>query len=246
MQEFADAIQDETIEETATTAPNDALKHDTYEELLEEDLTDEVKAAKRERLETVDREIIRLEEEKKANAKVFTNKIKPLEAERDGILQALDQGTEKVRRAVYDFLVIDPASQEILLVEVRRVDTDAKVDERAATAEERRAHFDSLQGDLFSGDSNPPPADLVDPADEPRAGAEHPDTERPPAGDASDTGEGTTAEAEAEQQAASGAGKVRRIRASDVKKKKAQREAKEMAEKARTLADQNDAGNESA
>ncbi len=226
MNEFADAIQDETIEETTTAAPNSTVRQDTYEELLEEALTEEVKAAKRERLETVDREIIRLEEEKKAAAKVFTNKIKPLEAERDGILQALDQGTEKVRRAVYDFLVIDPASQEILLVEVRRVDTDAKVDERAATAEERRDHFASLQGDLFSGDSNPPPADLVDPADEPQAGAEHPDTERPPAPDE-----------DAPAAKKGGAGKVVRIKASDVKNKRAAR-----AKKAAQAVESNGAG----
>lgn len=207
MTEFADAIQDETIDTTPPPAP----ARDTYEELLEEALTDEVKAAKRERLETVDREIIRLEEEKKANAKVFTNQIKPLEAERDSILQALDQGTEKVRRAVYDFLVIDPASQEILRVEVRRVDTDAKVDERAATAEERRDHFASLQGDLFDGGgSESPPAYVRDPADD--------ETPEP--------------EPEATKQEASpapkkgGAGKVVRIRASDVKKKKAARAAK--------------------
>lgn len=44
---------------------------------------------------------------------------------------------------------------------------------------------------------------------------------------------------------AKGAGKVTRIRASDVKKKKAQREAKEAADKARAAADDNDAANSS-
>jgi hypothetical protein len=206
MTEFADAIQDETIDTTPPPAP----ERDTYEELIEEALTDEDKAAKRERLETVDREIIRLEEEKKAAAKVFTNQIKPLQAERDSILEALDAGTEKRRVEVYDFLVIDPSSQEILRVEVRRVDTDAKVDERAATAEERRDHFASLQGDLFDGGgSQPPPADLRDPADDPESD-----------GDDSEDFEPT---AEALAQAAEDEQRVVRTSSKDVKAKKTKR-----------------------
>ncbi len=170
MTEFADAIQDETIEAPDTTPPR--AHQDTYEELLDEALTEEDKATKRERLETVDREIIRLEEEKKAAAKASNNKIKPLVAERESLLQALDSGTEKRHVEVYEFFAVDPTSQEILRVEVRRVDTDAVVEERAATAEERRDHFKSLQGELFDGGgSEPPPADLRDPADDDSDGA---------------------------------------------------------------------------
>jgi hypothetical protein len=163
MTAFPDAIQDETIE-TAPPPPNE--ERDTYEELIEITLTPEDIVAKHEKLEHVDRELVRLDTEKKAAAKVFTNQIKPLQAERESILDALAAGTEKRHVEVYDHFVIDPGSQEIINVEIRRVDSDAKVDERAATAEERRDQFASLQGDLFDGGgSQPPPADIYDPAD---------------------------------------------------------------------------------
>jgi hypothetical protein len=160
MTEFADAIQDETIEQSTGATEH----HDTYEELLDEALTDEDKATKRERLETVDREIIRLEEEKKAAAKVSNNKIKPLVAERESLLQALDSGTEKRHVECYEHFIEDGAGN-IIRVEVRRVDTDAVVEERAPTAAEQEDAANDRQGDLFNGDSNPPPADLTDPAD---------------------------------------------------------------------------------
>jgi len=161
MNEFADAIQDETIEQTTNAEPNNTIKHDTYEELLDEALTEEDKAAKRERLETVDREIIRLEEEKKAAAKASNNKIKPLVAERESLLQALDSGTEKRHVEVYELF-----DDRLGKVEVRRVDTDAVIEERAMTAQEREDAAAERQGDLFDGGgSQPPPADLVDPAD---------------------------------------------------------------------------------
>ncbi len=163
MTEFADAIQDETIEAPDTTPPR--AHQDTYEELLDEALTEEDKATKRERLETVDREIIRLEEEKKAAAKVYVNQIKPLQAERESILGALDAGTEKRYVECYEHVVEDQVGN-IVRIEVRRVDTDAVVEERAATEAEREEAAAARQGDLFNGDSNPPPADLTDPADD--------------------------------------------------------------------------------
>ncbi len=122
---FPDAIQDQTIEALGIDPARD-----TYEELIEITLTDAEKAERRERLESVDREIIRLEIEKKAAMKVFTNQIKPLEAERESILETLDSGTERKPVECYEHLVQDGAN--IL----------------------------ALQGDLFSssGSSNPPPA----------------------------------------------------------------------------------------
>lgn len=166
MTEFADAIQDETIEPAPVSAAPD--RSDTYDELIECDLSDEDKAHKRERLETVDREIIRLEEEKKAAAKVFTNQIKPLQAERESILQALDSGTEKRHVAVYEHF-----DERLGKVEVRRVDTDAVVEERAMTREEREELDGRRQGDLFDGGgSEAPPADVYDPADGPSGDSE--------------------------------------------------------------------------
>lgn len=153
-QEFENAIQDETIEPDAGAA-NDAIQHDTYTEQIDCKLSDEDAAEKRKRLEDVDREIIRLEEEKKAAAKVSTNKIKPLQAERESILQALDSGTEKKQVEVYELVV-----EALGKIEVRRVDTDEMVDERAMTASERDDAAAARQGDLFDGGgSQPPPAD---------------------------------------------------------------------------------------
>jgi len=168
MTEFADAIQDETIEpapDSATTMPD--LARETWEEAIEVKLTEEDQSEKRKRLESVDREIIRLEEEKKASAKVFTKQIKPLQAERDSILAALDSGTEKRMAEVYELAV-----PQLHKWEVRRVDNDDLVDERAMTEDEKA---ESAQGDLFAshGSSNPPPAAEDDDADgfEPSAAA---------------------------------------------------------------------------
>jgi len=149
MTEFDDAIQDETID----TTPPAPTERETYEELVECPLTPEDQDAKRLRLETVDREIIRLEEEKKAASKVFVNQIKPLQAERESILEALDAGTEKRMVECYE-----RRDDRLGKVEIRRVDTDEVVEERAMTIEEREA---AQQGDLFSsgGSSAPPPAD---------------------------------------------------------------------------------------
>jgi hypothetical protein len=161
-QEFADAIQDETITHDDQTDGAPPERDDTYEELIEHELTEDDKAHKRERLETVDREIIRLEEEKKAAAKVFTNQIKPLQAERDSILQALDQGTEKRLTEVYERF-----DDRLGKVEVRRVDTDEIVEERAMTQQERDEAGERAQGKLFDdgGGSVPPPADESDAGD---------------------------------------------------------------------------------
>ena len=138
MTEFADAIQDETIETAAPSEP--PPRHDSYEELIECSLSDEDKEEKRKRLESVDREIIRLEEEKKAAAKVFTNQIKPLQAERESILGALDSGTEKRHVEVYEHF-----DERLGKVEVRRVDTDAVIEERAmaAAVQESKSFFRS-------------------------------------------------------------------------------------------------------
>jgi hypothetical protein len=156
-QEFADAIQDETITHDDPTDGAPPEHDDTYEELIEHELTEDDKAHKRERLETVDREIIRLEEEKKGAAKVFVSQIKPLQAERDSILQALDQGTEKRQTRVYERF-----DDRLGKVEVRRVDTDEIVEERAQTQQERDEAAERAQGKLFDdsdgGGSVPPPA----------------------------------------------------------------------------------------
>lgn len=147
-QEFADAIQDETIEK-AIAESGDMPPKDTYFELVECQLTDEDRANKRIELEGVDREIIRLEEQKKAEAKAVNNQLKPLKAKRELILQDLDAGVEKRQVECYEHV-----DDRLGKVEIRRVDTDEVVEERAMTAEER-------QGDLFAGtsSSHPPPID---------------------------------------------------------------------------------------
>lgn len=195
MNEFADAIQDETID-TLPPAPRD-----TYEESIECELTDEDRDAKRQRLESVDRELIRLIEEKKAAAKVFTNQIKPLEAERESILQALDSGTEKRMVECYEHF-----DERLGKVEVRRVDTDAVVEERAMTAAERDDVAAKKQGDLF-GDDDTAPDYVRDPADD--------DSEEPE--DAEESFEPT---AEALAQAAEDTGRVVRMTSAEVKKRK--------------------------
>lgn len=152
---FPDAIQDETLE----TQPPPPPDRETYDEPLDCVLSDEDKEEKRKRLETVDRELVRLDVEKKAAAKVFNNQIKPLAAERESILEALDSGTERRMVECYEFQVKDAAGN-LVRVEVRRVDDDSVVEERAATEDEIR---ESAQGDLFSGGSSAPPPPDDDP-----------------------------------------------------------------------------------
>jgi hypothetical protein len=150
-QEFADAIQDETID----TDPPPPAERDTYLELVEVSLSEEDRDEKRKQLEGVDREIIRLEEQKKAEAKAVNNQLKPLKARRECILADLDAGTEKRQLECYEHPVTSPAGV-LLHFEIRRVDTDEKVDERAATADEQE---ENRQPGLFAsaGSSNPPP-----------------------------------------------------------------------------------------
>lgn len=200
MTEFNDAIQDETIEAPDTDAPPPPDR-ETYTELIECTLSEEERDEKRKRLEAVDRELIRLDVEKKAAAKVFTNQIKPLEAERDSILQALDAGTEKRQVEVYEHF-----DDRLGKVEVRRVDTDAVVEERAMTAQERE---DSAQGDLFASQGSAPPLDITDPAD-------------PESADGANDFEPT---AEALGQAAVDENRVVKISAKEARAKKKQREA---------------------
>ncbi|HTJ17799.1 MAG TPA: hypothetical protein VL494_13560 [Steroidobacteraceae bacterium] len=154
-QEFTDAIQDETIEK-AMAESGEMPARDTYFELVECSLTDEEKAARRVELEGIDREIIRLEEQKKADNKVINGEIKVQKAKKDCILEALESGAEKRQVECYEFAVTSP--QGVLLhYEIRRVDTDEKVDERAATSDEQE---ENRQPGLFDGGgSAPPPAD---------------------------------------------------------------------------------------
>lgn len=202
MTEFQDAIQDETIETPDTEAPPPP-DQETYTELIECTLSEEERDDKRKHLESVDRELIRLEVEKKAAAKVFTNQIKPLEAERDTILQALDSGTEKRQVEVYERF-----DDRLGKVEVRRVDTDEVVEERAMTAQERE---DSAQGDLFASQGSAPPPDITDPADPEGAESE---------GDFEPS-------VEALAQAAEDEGRVVKISSKDAKAKRAKRQAAE-------------------
>lgn len=162
MSEFQDAIQDETIEtEPRDTTPPPPDAADIYQESVEVELTDEDKAARRIELESIDREIIRLEEQKKADNKVINGEIKVQKARKDGILAALDSGTEKRMVDCYEHF-----DERLGKVEVRRVDTDEVVTERAMTTQEREDSAAGRQGDLFasSGSSVPPP-DLGDTAD---------------------------------------------------------------------------------
>lgn len=154
---FPDAIQDQTIE-----SPPPA-ERDTYLELVEVQLTAEDRDAKRVELEGVDREIIRLEEQKKAEAKAVNNQLKPLKAKRECILGDLDAGVEKRQMECYEHPVTSPAGV-LLRFDIRRVDNDEKVDERPATQDEQE---DARQPGLFDGGGSEAPPDYVsDPADE--------------------------------------------------------------------------------
>jgi hypothetical protein len=159
---FPDAIQDETIEEAPAS---DTLQADIYDELVESELTEEDKASRRVELESIDREIIRLEEQKKSDNKVVNGEIKVQKARKDAILQALDSGTEKRMQPCYERLCRDGAGN-IIRVEIRRVDTDDVVEERAATQAELDDDAAQRQGNLFyGGGSEAPPADPVTPED---------------------------------------------------------------------------------
>lgn len=198
---FPDAIQDSTIGAPPDSATPD--RDDTYTELLECELTEEDRDEKRKELESTDREIIRLEEEKKAEAKIKNNLINPLKAKREAILQALDSGTEKRHVEVYERI-----DERLGKVEVRRVDSDELVKERAMTSQERDEVAEERQGDLFASGGSEPPADLVDPADNTLDDPK--DLEPTP---------------EALAQAATDENRVVRISAKEARAKKKQREA---------------------
>ncbi len=148
---FPDAIQDQTIDTRPIIDPADV-----YDELIEHKLTEEDRDAKRKKLECVDREIIRLEEEKKAEAKVKNNQLKPLKAERESILETLDSGVEKRPTPCYEHVVEDSAGN-ILRIDIRRFDTHEVIGDRAATSEEQKDALAKRQGELF-GDTDPPPS----------------------------------------------------------------------------------------
>jgi len=163
---FPDAIQDESLViDEPHVVPDDA---DVYDELIEHTLTDEEKAERRQQLESVDREIIRLEEEKKAANQVVNAQIKAEKAKRETILEVLDSGTEKRQTPCYEHDVTDGAGN-VLRVEVRRVDNGAVVEERAPTMAEREEADKRRQGNLFGDDArdtDPPPDYVRDPADD--------------------------------------------------------------------------------
>lgn len=164
MTEFPDAIQDETIDIEPHVVPEGV---DIYDEIIEHQLTDEEKEERRKTLETVDREIIRLEEEKKAANQVVNAQIKTQKAQRESILEVLDSGVEKRQTPCYESETTDEAGN-ILRIEVRRVDNGAVVEERSPTMAEMEYAAKQRQGNLFGDDARDtdlPPPDLHDPAD---------------------------------------------------------------------------------
>jgi hypothetical protein len=162
---FPDAVQDESLIFDEPHAPPEGA--DVYEELLEHTLSDEEKEDRRKTLESVDREIIRLEEEKKAANQVVNAQIKTHKAQRESILEVLDSGVEKRPTPCYEQEVTDGAGN-VLRIEVRRVDNGAVVEERSPTMAEVEGAAKRRQGNLFGDDArdtDAPPPDLYDPGD---------------------------------------------------------------------------------
>lgn len=145
--EFADAIQDETIE---TPPASQTVPRETFMHMMEDSLSDEETLAKKDRLVDVDRKILEVEAEKAAAVSEFNKELKELRKERVTLLDVI--GTGKVKREVECYEDRDDRRGHML---VRRLDTDEVVDERPLSASERDgdAPADERQGDLFANGS---------------------------------------------------------------------------------------------
>lgn len=191
-----------------------ATPPETFLKTMEVDVTAEEQGERKDRLVVVDRKILSVKAEKASKSSDYAQEIKTLEKERLALLEAIGTGREK--RDVKCYLERDDRRGMML---TKRVDNNAVIDERALTLEER-------QVDMFD-----------DKAPESGEAAVH-DTERPPAEEAPDA-DGTEGGPEPEAAAASTVGKVQRVKASDVRKRKAARQAK--AEAAAKAGEGNDA-----
>ena len=204
----------------AAAAVETEPKPETFMKTMEVDVTAEEQNQRKDRLVAVDREIINVEAEKASKSSDFSTQIKTLKKERVALLQAI--GTGRERREIPCYLERD---DRLGVMRTKRVDTDAVIDERALTLEERQTElFDDDEAKTDDGDTERPPAGD---GDEPeQVGSAGPDAEddAPPT-DADGAGDGE-AEGDAEQATTAPTGKVTRIKASDVRKKAAERKRK--------------------
>ncbi len=203
----------------ASQAIDTTNKPETFLHTVEVEISNEEAGARTKRLLEVLNEIDKIEGDKASRVSDFNTELKQKRKEAHKIRDAIHLGKERQDVECYE----QPDERRNIVFIVRA--SDHKVlDERAMTLEDR----------MYLDKGKAPAAA----ADEPEAAAEG-------------SGGGGDGEAEGKAGKAGKAGKgggatVTRIKASDVKKRKAEREAKEAADKAKKLADEQDARNAAA
>lgn len=196
-------------EATAETHDIDTNPPELFLRTIEHDITDEENSLKKNDLVALELKLDSVRLDKAKRASDFNAEIKQLNNQRSALLGTIQTGREKREVQCYEV-----ADERRGIMAIIRNDTKEVVDERALTLDERQGKFpfEDVRGRQANDDDEPAGADA--------AGS---DTPPPPA---DGPAEGGTDEAASEQKAAGGAGKVTRIRASDVKKKKAERDRK--------------------
>jgi hypothetical protein len=211
-----------------------AAKRHTFPKTIEIEITDEENTLRMKQHLDVEFKIDAVKAERAATVSEFTQQLKDLRKQRGELITTIQSKKEKRDIECYQ----EPDYRRHCMV-IKRADTDQVIDERALTAEELQ---ESLPGTKDSKGGKKPEA-----AAAPAAAGDggivdnnyKPDGHVEGAAQGKGGGEPATTNK-------GGAGKVTRIKASDAKKTKAKREAKAAADKARAIADQNDADNEGA
>lgn len=176
---------------------------------IEHDITDEENSLKKNDLVALELKIDSVKLDKQSRNSDFNAELKQLNNQRAALLGTIQTGREKREIECYEV----PDERRGIMA-ILRADTKEVIDERALTLEERQGKFPFEERTPAHQSAEDDDSD------------EHPDTERPPAPD-----EDTTAAKKG------GAGKVVRIKASDVKNKRAAR-----AKKAAQAVESNGAG----
>lgn len=194
------------------------------------DVPTEETGARMTRLLEVLNKIDATEADKASRVSDFNAEIKQLNKEAHKLREAITTGKERRDVECYE----QPDERRNIVFIVRA--SDGKViDERAMTLEDRMySGADKAKAEAAEREANGSTSDAPPPG-----GAN--DGEDKGADAVGGSGGGGTETAKA-----SGGGKLVRIKPSDAKKRKAAREAKEAADKARKLADENDAANAAA
>ncbi len=200
-------------------------KPETFLHTVEVEITTEEAAARTKRLLEVLDEIDKIEADKASRVSDFNVELKQKRKEAHKVREAIHLGKERQDVECYE----KPDERRNIVFIVRA--SDHKVlDERAMTLEDR----------MYLGGE--PPTEN-DGASKPKSGKGKKGTAAA-TNEASAAAEASTGEGAATETNPPG-GKVVRIKPSEAKKRRAEREAKEAAAKARALADENDAANAS-